>query len=88
MSDKIGFRGAVERVLEVCDEWDALAKGEHGTTKRIREAIGTIEKLELEEMADVFCSCEKPTQPDYLYEGINLCLKCHMVIPHSKLVGV
>lgn len=31
--------GIVERVLALCAEWDALAKGEHPTTRAIRQAL-------------------------------------------------
>lgn len=30
---------ALDRVLALCDEWDALSKGETTTTRRIREAL-------------------------------------------------
>jgi hypothetical protein len=31
--------GAVRRVMKLCDEWDALSKGETPTTKQIRAAV-------------------------------------------------
>lgn len=31
---------AVDRVLALCDEWDALSRGESPTTAAIRRAIG------------------------------------------------
>lgn len=32
----------IERVRALCDEWDALSKGETATTRRIREALAPL----------------------------------------------
>jgi len=34
---------AIARVLDLCDKWDELSKGESPTTQQLREAIGPVE---------------------------------------------